>query len=96
MGEIGRCNNEVAKLDAIYLYADTVAPRNKRFHGEIRSYDGDRVMGIFTGRSKNSSTVKDAEEMKLSEQGANMPEAHTTDVGSERMTIYRSTYRWSV
>lgn len=32
----------------------------KRQGGEIRSYDGDRVMGIFIGDSKNSSAVKAA------------------------------------
>ncbi|MEU1596637.1 adenylate/guanylate cyclase domain-containing protein [Streptomyces sp. NPDC005708] len=29
----------------------------KKFEGEIRSYDGDRVMGIFIGGSKNSNAA---------------------------------------
>ncbi|MFF4846191.1 adenylate/guanylate cyclase domain-containing protein [Streptomyces collinus] len=32
----------------------------KAFEGEIRSYDGDRVMGIFIGGSKNSNAAKAA------------------------------------
>ncbi|MFC8596673.1 adenylate/guanylate cyclase domain-containing protein [Streptomyces atroolivaceus] len=32
----------------------------KEYKGEIRSYDGDRVMGIFIGGSKNSNAAKAA------------------------------------
>ncbi|CAL9676807.1 adenylate/guanylate cyclase domain-containing protein [Streptomyces sp. enrichment culture] len=155
----------------------------KRHGGEIRSYDGDRVMAIFIGGSKNSNAVKAAlkikyamkeivrpslysklphlerdgfeprmcvgiasgeafiaragvrdssdlvsigrapnvaaklsdiretgnyrtyitadvykklsEETKLS-KGKDMWEARSADVGGERMTIYRSSYWWSV
>ncbi|MFF1511957.1 adenylate/guanylate cyclase domain-containing protein [Streptomyces sp. NPDC058326] len=36
----------------------------KKFGGEIRSYDGDRVMGIFIGGSKNSNAAKTALKIK--------------------------------
>lgn len=48
----------VAKVIRSYLNA---AARILRFHGgAIRSYDGDRVMAVFIGDSKNSSAVKAA------------------------------------
>ncbi|MFI6412972.1 adenylate/guanylate cyclase domain-containing protein [Streptomyces sp. NPDC050585] len=155
----------------------------KKFDGEIRSYDGDRVMGIFIGGSKNSnaataalkinaamqqivqpalyaklpalsskgylprmcvgiasgeafiaragvrgssdlvsigrapnvaaklSDIREAGEYRtyITEQvynrlkdevkitkGTNMWEARSAEVGGERMTIYRSNYRWPV
>ncbi|MFH9044548.1 adenylate/guanylate cyclase domain-containing protein [Streptomyces sp. NPDC017966] len=155
----------------------------KKYDGEIRSYDGDRVMGIFIGSSKNSNAATAAlkinaamqeivqptlyaklptlsskgylprmcvgiasgeafiaragvrgssdlvsigrapnvaaklsdiretgtyrtyiteqvynrlkDEVKIT-KGTNMWEARSAEVGGERMTIYRSNYRWSV
>jgi class 3 adenylate cyclase len=48
----------VAKVIRCYLNAAT---RIIKYHdGEIRSFDGDRVMGIFIGGSKNTNAVKAA------------------------------------
>lgn len=35
----------------------------KSYEGEIRSFDGDRVMGVFIGGSKNTNAVKAAHEI---------------------------------
>ncbi len=45
-----------ARIIRCYLDAATRIVRNKG--GEIRSFDGDRVMGIFIGDSKNSSAIR--------------------------------------
>lgn len=46
------------KIFRCYLSAATRVI--KRFDGEIRSFDGDRVMGIFIGGSKNSNAARAA------------------------------------
>lgn len=48
----------VAKVIRVYLNAATRLL--KYYGGEIRSFDGDRVMAIFIGSSKNTSAVKAA------------------------------------
>lgn len=51
-------DHAVAKVIRSYLNAAT---RIIRYHGgHIRSFDGDRVMGIFIGSTKNASAVKAA------------------------------------
>ncbi len=47
-----------AKVIRSYLNAATRIIRH--FHGEIRSFDGDRVMGIFVGGSKNTNAASAA------------------------------------
>ncbi len=47
-----------AKVIRCYLNAASRLIRHRG--GEIRSFDGDRVMGIFIGASKNTSAVKAA------------------------------------
>lgn len=42
----------------IRSYLDSASRIIRHFDGEIRSFDGDRVMGIFVGKSKNTSAVK--------------------------------------
>lgn len=50
-----------AKIIRAYL---TIATREIRaFEGEIRSFDGDRVMGVFIGDTKNSKATKCAREI---------------------------------
>lgn len=44
----------------IRTYLDSASRIIKHFKGEIRSFDGDRVMGIFIGGSKNTNSVKAA------------------------------------
>ncbi len=51
-------NEVVGKVIRTYLNA---ASRTvKHYGGEIRSFDGDRVMGIFVGSSKNTNALKAA------------------------------------
>jgi adenylate cyclase len=45
-----------AKIFRVYLNAATRIIRH--YGGEIRSFDGDRVMGIFIGESKNTNAAK--------------------------------------
>lgn len=47
-----------AKVIRCYLNAATKIIKNKG--GEIRSFDGDRVMGIFIGTNKNTAAVRAA------------------------------------
>lgn len=42
----------------IRSYLDSASRIIRHFDGEIRSFDGDRVMGIFMGDSKNTNAVK--------------------------------------
>lgn len=42
----------------IRTYLDAASRLIRHFGGEIRSFDGDRVMGIFVGDAKNTSAVK--------------------------------------
>jgi adenylate cyclase len=52
-------NSEVvAKVIRTYLNAATRCM--KHYGGEVRSFDGDRVMAIFVGTSKNTSALKAA------------------------------------
>jgi adenylate cyclase len=44
----------------IRSYLDAASRIIKRFGGEIRSFDGDRVMGIFIGADKDANAVKTA------------------------------------
>lgn len=44
----------------IRSFLDAASRIIKHFQGEIRSFDGDRVMGIFIGDSKNTNAVKAA------------------------------------
>lgn len=48
----------VAKVIRTYLNAATRCM--KHFGGEVRSFDGDRVMAIFVGSNKNTSSLKAA------------------------------------
>jgi adenylate cyclase len=41
-------------------YLDAASRIIKHYEGEIRSFDGDRVMGIFIGNSKNTNAIKTA------------------------------------
>lgn len=50
-----------AKIIRIYLDVSVRIIRANK--GEIRSFDGDRVMGIFIGESKNTTAVKCAREI---------------------------------
>jgi class 3 adenylate cyclase len=52
----------VAKIVRAYL--SSMSQLIKSHGGEVRSFDGDRVMGVFIGRSKNSSAAKCALRMK--------------------------------
>lgn len=45
-----------AKIIRVYLACATRLI--KHYNGEIRSFDGDRVMGVFVGGSKNTNAVK--------------------------------------
>lgn len=42
----------------IRSYLDAASRIIKHYGGEIRSFDGDRVMGIFMGNSKNTNAIK--------------------------------------
>lgn len=44
----------------IRTYLDAASRIIKHFDGAIRSFDGDRVMGVFIGGSKNTNSVKAA------------------------------------
>lgn len=44
----------------IRTFLDAASRIVKHFEGEIRGFDGDRVMGIFIGNSKNMNAVKAA------------------------------------
>ncbi|MFJ2900599.1 adenylate/guanylate cyclase domain-containing protein [Streptomyces sp. NPDC087218] len=48
----------------------------KNYGGEIRSYDGDRVMGIFIGGSKNSNAAKTALKIKYAMKDIVQPALH--------------------
>lgn len=62
-----------AKIIRAYLVS---AVRIIRFHGgEIRSFDGDRVMGIFIGDSKRSNAVKSALQIKWATEKLIQPKA---------------------
>ncbi|NIJ06846.1 class 3 adenylate cyclase [Sphingomonas vulcanisoli] len=47
----------------IRAYLDTSVRIIKSYSGEIRSFDGDRVMGVFIGDAKNSRATKAAREI---------------------------------
>lgn len=55
-------NSMVAKIVRAYL--SSMSKLVKHNDGAIRSFDGDRVMGVFVGGSKNTSAVKCALQMK--------------------------------
>lgn len=44
----------------IRVYLNAAARLLRHFEGEIRSFDGDRVMAIFMGKSKNTDAVRAA------------------------------------
>lgn len=48
----------------VRAYLSTMTRLVKANGGVVRSFDGDRVMGIFIGDSKNSSAAKCALQMK--------------------------------
>lgn len=54
-------NSMAAKIVRAYLSSMTRLV--KAFGGEVRSFDGDRVMGVFAGDSKNSNAAKCALKM---------------------------------
>lgn len=54
-------SSTVAKIVKAYL--STMTQLVKAFGGEVRSFDGDRVMGVFVGNSKNTSAAKCALKM---------------------------------
>jgi class 3 adenylate cyclase len=61
--QLARKNKSVA-AKVVRAYLSTMTRLVKANGGVVRSFDGDRVMGIFTGDSKNSSAAKCALQMK--------------------------------
>lgn len=54
--------NTAAKIIKCFLYCGTKLITNNG--GTVTSFDGDRVMGVFVGNSKNTSAVKTALQIK--------------------------------
>ena len=64
-----------ARVMKSFLYCSSRIIRDNG--GEIRSFDGDRVMGIFIGNSKNSSAAKSALQIKYATDKIVRPKAET-------------------
>jgi adenylate cyclase len=68
-------NRMVAKIVRAYLSSMTQLV--KSHSGEVRSFDGDRVMGVFLGDAKNSNAAKCALKMKYTVDKILRPKAET-------------------
>lgn len=87
-----------------------ICSRITRFHGgNIRSFDGDRIMAVFVGDTKNTDAVKSALKIKWAFQNILKPKfeakysqlqtdfdlAHSTGVDTSEMLIVRGGIRSS-
>jgi adenylate cyclase len=59
----------------VRAYLSSMTQLVKAYGGEVRSFDGDRVMGVFVGDSKNSSAAKCALKMKYVVENLLRPKA---------------------
>jgi uridylate cyclase len=62
--ELARKFDRSVAAKVVRAYLSSMTRLVKEFGGEVRSFDGDRVMGVFIGNSKNSSAAKCALKMK--------------------------------
>jgi len=60
----------------IRAYLDCAVRIIRAHNGEIRSFDGDRVMGVFIGDSKRTNAVKSALKIQWATRHLIEPEAH--------------------
>lgn len=61
--ELARTFSHSMSAKIVRAYLSSMARLVKGAGGEVRSFDGDRVMGVFVGDSKNSSAAKCALQM---------------------------------
>jgi adenylate cyclase len=62
----------------VRTYVNTASMILKAWDGEIRSFDGDRVMGIFIGENRNRVAVRAAMEINWSVHQAMWPKIQST------------------
>ncbi len=64
----------------VRAYLSSMTRLVKAFGGEVRSFDGDRVMGVFVGGSKNSNAAKCALKMNYAVTKILRPRAEAKSV----------------
>jgi adenylate cyclase len=73
--ELARKFNRSVAAKIVRAYLSSMTQIVKAFGGEVRSFDGDRVMGVFVGGSKNTNAAKCALKMKYVVEKSLRPKA---------------------
>jgi adenylate cyclase len=73
--ELARRFDRSVAAKIVRAYLSSMSQLVKEYGGEVRSFDGDRVMGVFVGDSKNSSAAKCALKMKCVVEKSLRPKA---------------------
>jgi class 3 adenylate cyclase len=73
--ELARQFSRSVAAKIVRAYLSSMTQLIKALGGEVRSFDGDRVMGVFVGDSKNSNAAKCALKMKYVVENTLRPKA---------------------
>ena len=108
--ELARTFQHSVSAKIVRSYLSSMTTLIKKMDGEVRSFDGDRVMGVFVGENKNSAAAKCALQMNYIVTKVLRPKAeekfpalkekgfavqHCVDIASSEVLVVRGGVRGS-